>query len=796
MTERLPDSEPTLEEKLTAYLLGESTPEESLEVEKALASQPSFAARKAELEAALELLRSGAGAASLPAEKREALRDAALSPASWWGNPAWKVAAILVVAIGLTFLNPSQVQESTNRLDAHLPQSIEALSAPSESLVLMDGLLMDSSLGNLNRPSQQENLYLGMKFAPDQEDKLRARHGAGGRVQSGRLDRAGVLRVKTLESINAIEETRFRANAGFEAPYSPVPVGGDSAGAELVLGEKFQGGEDWWGLGSLQERKRIRGRNSIYGWNLDSLLLHLRPRHENETPRDMFFRFYGDHAFVEAERDALSTFAADVDTASYPLARSYLVNGNLPPREAIRTEEFLNWFRHDLAAPQEGDFAIHMDASSSPFGEEGALLLRVGIKAREVARADRKSLNLVFVIDKSGSMKKQDRLNLVKRSLELLVDQLREDDTVGLVTFDSQAHLVLEPTRGETRWEIREALRSISAGGSTNAGAGLDMGYDLAERAFREGAINRVILCSDGVANTGETDQVRILEKVKSSAERQIDLTSIGVGMGNHNDVFLEQLADKGDGSCHYVDDFAEAKRVLVDRFTGTLQTIARDTKIQVEFNPAAVARWRQLGYENRAVADSDFRNDSVDAGEVGAGHEVIALYEIVPRKKAVPGINLATARVRWMPDGESEVLEIEAGLDSGNAHSRFGLAPAPFRLAVVTAQFAEVLRLSFHARGDSYAALVGHVGRLAGDYPGRKEVSELRDMVARTRELIEAIPPMDDLALLVEEVRRSRLLQSRLSQEDEGVAELLAEVRKHNEELEARLAQVLEGRG
>ncbi|KAA3614399.1 MAG: DUF3520 domain-containing protein [Planctomycetota bacterium] len=523
------------------------------------------------------------------------------------------------------------------------------------------------------------------------------------------------------------------------------------------------------------------------------ILHHLRPCREREAPRDMFFRYYGDHPFVDRQRDALSTFALDVDTASYPLTRSYLQQGHLPPKEAVRTEEFLNYFDYQLAAPQEEDFAVQLDAFPSPFGHrDDVRMLRVALKAREVSRADRKPLSLVFVIDSSGSMADGNRLELVKRSLELLVDQLDDQDRVGIITFNSSARRVLDSTPGYERWKIREAIRQLKSGGSTNAEAGLTMGYEMSERHFREQTVNRVILCSDGVANSGETDQKRILDRVRSFSERQVDLTSIGVGMGNHNDVFLEQLANEGNGSCHYVDDFEEAKRVFLEQFTGTLQTVARDVKLQVEFG-SSVKRWRQLGYENRSLADQDFRNDAVDAGEVGAGHQIVALYEL--EMAAEEAGSLATVRLRWKPDGGGEVQERAFSLEASATLSRFGLAQPRLRQAAVVAQFAEVLRRSYWARGDTYERLQEEVGRLVRDLPSDARVRELRDMVERARGLIAALPPQDELAQLLDEARRMRLQQARLEeQEPQGgdLQELLEQVRRQNQELEAKLEEIL----
>jgi Ca-activated chloride channel family protein len=527
-----------------------------------------------------------------------------------------------------------------------------------------------------------------------------------------------------------------------------------------------------------------------------SVIGYLHPESPNESPRDMFFRYYGDHAEVVTKLDSMSTFAADVDTASYPLVRNYLVHGTLPPKQAIRTEEFVNYFDYELAAPTEGDFAVHLQAMPSLFsGHQERTLLSIGIKAREVLEDSRKPMNLVFVIDKSGSMAGE-RMELVKKSLELLVDQMRQDDTLGIVTFDSGGHIVLEPTSAKQRWKLREAIRNLTTGGSTNAAEGLELGYQMMATCFSQDRINRLVLASDGVANTGETDQERILQTVRAQAEAEVDLTTLGVGMGNHNDVFLEQLANKGDGSCHYIDDYAEAKRVLVEQFLGTMVTIARDVKIQVEFDDQVVSRWRQLGYENRSLQHADFRNDAIDAGEVGSGHEVTALYELETLPNLAADAKLVTVRLRWFPDGSTKAVEQEFQLAASAVVGRAGLAPARLRLAAVVAQYAEVLRRSFHARDDSYLSLRQEADKLVRELQEDSDVRELRDMIERTVDLARWESPQDELSMLMESMRQQQLQSAQLrllGGESEESAILLAKIQRQNEEVEKRLLQLLE---
>ena len=348
----------------------------------------------------------------------------------------------------------------------------------------------------------------------------------------------------------------------------------------------------------------------------------------SREPYDMFFEDYGVNPSIDTEDDNLSTFALDVDTGSYTVARNYLQDGNMPPSEAIRVEEFVNYFDQDYPNPPAHQaFTISVDGAPSPFTlNERYDMLRIGIQGFQVPEWERKDASLVFVIDVSGSMNMDNRLGLVKRSLELLVEQMRSTDQVAIVVYGSDARLVLDSTPGSAKGKILSAIHRLQPEGATNAEAGLRLGYRTAMKNYLPGGINRIILCSDGVANVGQTEADAILDEVHGYVEEGITLATIGFGMDNYNDTLMEQLADNGDGFYAYVDDMGEAQRLFVDQITGTLQTIALDAKVQVDFNPDVVARYRLVGFENRAVADDDFRDNSVDAGEIGAGHSVTAL--------------------------------------------------------------------------------------------------------------------------------------------------------------------------
>ncbi len=525
-------------------------------------------------------------------------------------------------------------------------------------------------------------------------------------------------------------------------------------------------------------------------------------RRTGERPADMFFRFWGDNPFELTHLDRQSTFGVDVDTASYTLARRYLHDGNLPSKEQIRTEEFVNYFKPDVAPPSEGTFAIETELALSRFGDaedpsSRRWMMRVGVRGREVDKEERKPLALTFVVDTSGSMK-DGRLQLVKHAIRLLVSQLYPSDSVAIVAFSKTATITLPMTSAQHRAQIEAAIYGLKAGGGTNAENGLRLGYEVAAEGLTPGAHNRVVFLSDGVANIGQTNQEQINDDVAQKRDQGIFLNTIGVGMSNHNDNFLEQLANKGDGVCNYVDSPVEARRALVDNFTGAFEAIARDVKIQVEFDPLQVERYRLLGYENRAIADADFRNDEVDAGEVGAGHQVVALYELelTDADSADP---LATVRLRYKdPSGaerdsrEDAATEISAEVYFSSATTWVGTSLG-YRRAVLVAQFAEVLRQSVHARGDSLSELIEETVQLAKQMQDG-DLVEFLSLLQTSRDLLSReVAHEDDLSRCIDEVRRNRILRAQCEELQEGAAqELLRDLESENKELEKRILELI----
>ena len=455
------------------------------------------------------------------------------------------------------------------------------------------------------------------------------------------------------------------------------------------------------------------------------------PQGSAVPPDAMFFEEYGVNPMLDTEDDHLSTFAMDVDTASYTLARSYLIDyQQLPPPEAIRPEEIINYFDVDYAPP-EGDeaFAIHLDAAPAPFGYDGHFLLRVGLQGRYIAPEDRDPALLIFVIDVSGSMNRGDRLELVKQALALLVGELREDDRVGIVVYSDNSRPVLQPTSASDATTIMDAINALHPEGSTNVAAGLQIGYQMAQEYHRDEGITRVIVLSDGVANVGTVDSEGILNLIKDGVKGGITLSTIGFGMGNYNDVLMEQLANDGNGNYYYVDNLREARRVFVHNLTGTLQVIGYDAKVQVDFNPAVTDRYRLIGYENRAIADTAFRDDSVDAGEVGAGHSITALYEFALEDADANGV-IATVYIRYQDANTREVVELSKDITTADLLPSVSDAPADFRLHAAAAEFAELLRDSYWAQDGSYMAVLELAAPLMDEMSGNAEVVELVELI------------------------------------------------------------------
>jgi Ca-activated chloride channel family protein len=442
--------------------------------------------------------------------------------------------------------------------------------------------------------------------------------------------------------------------------------------------------------------------------------------------------------------EPVSTFAVDVDTGAYANARRFLNQGMLPPKDAVRTEEMINYFRYDYARPKDRSqpFTVTTDVAKSPWNE-GTYLMRIGLRGYDIERDERPPANLVFLMDVSGSMNSPDKLPLVKTALAGLAGELGPRDTVSIVVYAGAAGMVLEPTNDTGK--IRRALDSLSAGGSTAGGAGIELAYRIAEDNFIKDGVNRVILATDGDFNVGVSNTKALIELIEKKRDTGITLTTLGFGQGNYNEAMMEQIAGKGNGNYAYIDTALEAKKVLGDEMTSTLFTIAKDVKVQVEFNPAVISQYRLVGYENRALREEDFDNDLVDAGEIGAGHQVTAIYEVAPvggkgwigqrryedapaRAAAERLAEAANVKLRYkLPDGDTSRL-IEQAVPAA-ALQTAAQPQGDFAFAAAVAAYGQVLR------GDTMMMGFGFddIGALAGQQDNfwRQEFLQLNQLAA-----------------------------------------------------------------
>jgi len=501
---------------------------------------------------------------------------------------------------------------------------------------------------------------------------------------------------------------------------SPDSMGGLMSGSFGSRGSVAKGKSQAGGAAPAVRSKRAPG-SAPYRGRLDT------------TQNTEQYTNYGVNDMTDASKDRFSTFSIDVDTASYTISRRKIQEGHLPPTASVRVEEFINYFPYTYDAPKgDAPFAVHMEASPDPFND-GHHLFRVGVKAKDLDVSNRKPVHLTFLVDVSGSMNRADKLGLAKRSLRLLTDQLRRGDTVALATYAGQVRAVLDPTDVANKSKIHAAIEDLSARGSTAMNSGIQLAYNMAQQGFVKGEENRVIVLSDGDANVGPSSHQEILKSIQSHAKRGITLSTIGLGMGNYKDTMMEQLANKGDGNYYYIDSFSEAKKVFGKDLAGTLQVIAKDVKLQVEFNPSVVASYRLIGYENRDIADRDFRNDKVDAGEIGTGHTVTALYDLVLHKNS--GEDLATVRVRnKKPGPDSPAVEWMTAFEKKELKKEFSKTSADFQVAVSAATFAEVLRNSPYAAEISWDDLAQVASK--AQRAGVSEDDELLSLIQRAASL------------------------------------------------------------
>jgi Ca-activated chloride channel family protein len=437
--------------------------------------------------------------------------------------------------------------------------------------------------------------------------------------------------------------------------------------------------------------------------------------------------------FIAVADDPRSTFSIDVDTASYSNVRRMLVDGTLPPADAVRIEEMINYFDYDYDAPTgDAPFSMTSEVASCPWSSDHRLV-HIGLQGVTLDESAVPARNLVFLLDVSGSMNSPDKLPLLARSLAMLTDTLRPIDRVSIVVYAGASGLVLEPTSDKA--EILAALDRLEAGGSTNGGAGIELAYRLAEKGFVQGGINRVILATDGDFNVGTTSQGALEELITAKRASGVFLSVLGFGDGNLKDSTMEMLADKGNGNYAYIDTIAEARKVLVTEAGSTLVTIAKDVKIQVEFDPARVASYRLVGYENRVLAHTDFDDDTKDAGEIGAGHSVTALYEVIPAKAATAG-ELMNVKIRYKkPEGDTSDLLAFSIADSDRAAAE---GSEDFRFSAAVAELGMLLRDSKHKGAATWVSAIELAEHAIGkDEGGHRK--ELVDLIRKAQALASA---------------------------------------------------------
>ena len=469
-----------------------------------------------------------------------------------------------------------------------------------------------------------------------------------------------------------------------------------------------------------------------------------------------------ENEFLDALSNPLSTFSIDVDAASYSNARRFIQDGQLPPKDAVRVEEFINYFDYDYPQPKDDHpFAVFTELGTCPWNENN-YLLHVGIKGRELADEERTNCNLVFLLDVSGSMEPENKLPLVKKAFKFLVNNLQDNDKISIVVYAGSAGLVLPTTLGNEKTKITSVLDNLHAGGSTAGGAGIQLAYKIAKENFIDGGNNRIILATDGDFNVGVSNTSELIEMIEKKREEGIFLTILGFGMGNYKDGRLEELADKGNGNYYYIDNILEAKKVFDHDLMGTLFTIAKDVKMQIEFNPVKVAMYRLIGYENRLLKKEDFDDDKKDAGELGAGHTVTALYEIVPAKTANTyeeredlkyqiskltymaknSDELLTLKLRYKPPKE-DVSKLITSVVRDKVNS-IESASKNFNFSAAVAGFAMLLRESqFKGNNDFSSIEELAVNSLGKDLYGYRD--EFVSLVKRAKKLSEGLSLLED---------------------------------------------------
>ncbi len=771
----------TEDPRLTAYALGELGPRARAEIERLVARDPEARKFVEETRAFARDL----GAALAPEEAPEldpdrirAIRLAAYENAEtrgrawgWFFHPAfaWSAgcAAALVLIAGLAVPAsqrarparhmppeppvPAQAQPALiagqNAASAPATEHLRTTPAP-EAVADIRNLTVrvDALAGSESRLAGPEEKGMLAERAKAQPGADLAISG----VKQDEFDRAGEPAQEIVPTIVSGASKPMPVPAAMPATAIAAPA--PQAGNSLAMGGKPKVATGAYrellpndGYADSRVSLKVREEAPVRAQNADDDGLGLAaPGQPRRTFNTEGYDRIEDNPFLETARNPLSTFSIDVDTGSYANVRRFLNQGALPPPGAVRIEELVNYFEYSYPpAPEGKPFSVAVDLAQAPWNSKH-VLARIGLKGREIDPAKRPPCNLVFLLDASGSMNQPNKLPLVKESMKILLEQLGPKDRVAIVTYAGASGLALPSTPADQKRNIREAIEELRPGGSTHASAGIHLAYDIAKANFIQGGVNRVILATDGDFNVGITDRDRLLALIADKAKSGVFLTVVGFGMGNLKDGTMEQLADKGNGAYGYIDGEAEARRLFARHATASLVTIAKDVKIQVDFNPAKVRAYRLIGYENRALRAEDFNDDTKDAGEIGSGHTVTALYELVPAgvdmdlpdvdkpKHMKPGglfggdKEWMTVKLRYKEPAGATSSKIEEPV-SGKP-SEWAAAPADFKFAASVAGFGMLLRDSPHKGSASWGMVLENAasGRGADPHGDRGEFLDL----------------------------------------------------------------------
>ncbi len=612
-------------ERLTAYALGELSPTERAEIEEIIKGNPELQQEVEDIQSFSQMLSQELKSESLPkmtAEARGQVMDEATdttvgeNSAPWWKDllqgRMWSAGVVMAAFLGLVVFFALQ-QEM-------LRQSTESIEGGEQGLETSLAVGKDRS----NKPQliPADGEQVAPNGAPLKEDASEEAF-ATNQPTSKAEPKNSVALGSRVSDKTELKEFNVKSSPDMLALSDAAHSPSESGSKGVAYGS---------GRGRLAKRK-VRPR-SIHVHD-DSIGRPYYQPHPGGSYEDV-----GENIFQSVSQAPLSTFSIDVDTASYTNLRRYITQSNqLPPPANVRIEEMINYFDYQDPAPKGKDpFSVKMEVADSPW-TEGHKLVRIGIKGKVFPKKDNKT-NLVFLVDVSGSMDNQDKIGLLKEGLHKLVEELNEEDHVSLVTYAGHSAVVLDATSADRKKSIHQAIDNLTAAGSTHGSEGIKTAYELAQKNFRKEGVNRVILATDGDFNVGTTSDQALVELVQDKAKKGVFLTVLGFGSGNLNDSMMEKISNKGNGNYFYIDSEKEARKVLVDKLQGTLVTIAKDVKIQVEFNPNNVAEYRLIGYENRKLAAKDFNDDKKDAGEIGAGHSVVALYEIKPKGFEAEGVD------------------------------------------------------------------------------------------------------------------------------------------------------------